>query len=307
MATATKCNVSFRIDYTSSLPITNGILYYKISGSTGPYTRYDINSVPASNVLINLAGFPDSDKYDFIFELNAGGITTKKEGSFQVGVCKPSFCEIPDIKRIYLDSENQTVMEYSVDTNNLYTPEYQIATDRDFNDIIYVKVGFDYNPIEYINISDGAIPDGTVLYIRARKHCAPSGISDWSNVVDFEWVNPIKAPYTFRASCVSAAFGSPTNIFESKESICWTEKLIKTINLDTDVPKLGSLIYLTDGVTPAIPGNLSDFDSPGEPSTGFNDRGIAWIRFEEFDPGIIYDVDPKTGRIVQRSRYTCDT
>ncbi|MCA6067900.1 hypothetical protein JI747_011965 [Chryseobacterium sp. RG1] len=306
MATA-KCNISFRIDYTSSVPINSGILYYRVKNTTGSYTEFGIISVPSSGGLINIAGFQGSGEYDFIVKLITDKGTVEKVGTFTVGVCSPPVCEIPSIKKLYWETDDQLVMEYSVDANNLETPEYQIATDPHFENIIYFKVGFDYNPIEYINLSDLNIPDGTALYIRARKHCEPSGVSDWSNVVDFKWVNPAKAPYIFKAYCVSGLYEVPTNIAEFKASICWTEGLIKTVNLDTIEPGTGSFIYLNDGITPAIPGNLSDFDIPGGASSGFNDRGIAWIRFEEFKPSSIFNVDPETGRIGEISRYSCDS
>jgi hypothetical protein len=307
MATA-KCNISFRIDYTSSVPIKSGILYYRPKDTTGSFTEFGIISVPSSGGLINVTGFKGSGGYDYKVKLTTDAGTVEKEGSFTVGVCTPPVCETPSIKRLYWETDDQLVMEYLVDANNLKTPEYQIAIDPQFENIIYFKVGFDYNPIEDINLNDLNIPNGTVLYIRARKYCEPSGVSDWSNVVDFEWINRVKAPYTFRAYCVSGLYGVPTEIAEFKESICWSEQLIKTINLDTVEPGTGSFIYLIDGIRPAIPGNLSDFDNPGGASSGFNDRGIAWIRFEEFDPGTIYSVDPETGRIGEKSsRYTCNT
>lgn len=300
MATA-KCNISFRINYTSSVPINSGILYYRTKDTTGSYTEFGIISVPSSGGLININGFQGSGEYDFIVKLITDKGTVEKEGSFTVGVCTPPVCEIPSIKRVYWGTEDQLLMEYSVSTDNLKTPEYQIATDPDFKDIIYFKVGFDYNPTEPINIPDKSIADGTTLYIRARKHCDSYGISDWSNVIDFKWVNLIKASYNFKdAYCISGSIKSPGDT-----NICWMERnpLAKTINLVTPFPKAGSYIYLSDGVTRAIPGNLKDFDTDGGPDTGFDAKGIKWIRFGSYNPYRIYDVEPLTGVIIGVSEY----
>lgn len=95
-------------------------------------------------------------------------------------------------------------------------------------------------------------------------------------------------------------------------SICWTARnpLLKTIKLSTPVPQIGSFIYLKDDVMPpkpAVPGSLMSFDEAGGPNSGFNERGIRWIRFGSDklgnNPSIIYNVNPKTGEIVDIYSY----
>jgi hypothetical protein len=46
---------------------------------------------------------------------------------------------------------------------------------------------------------------------------------------------------------------------------------------------------LKDGVTPAVPGNLEEFDI--DPFVGFNNNGIKLIRFPDFDMSVVYEVD----------------
>lgn len=304
MAIAAKCNISFRINYTSSIPISGATASYKIKGSANQYTKHIINPVPISGGLVTLPGIQASGEYDFIVELTANGVTTNQTGSFKVENCSPSFCEIPVINKISLESNGQIVLDYSVNTTNLSTPEYQIATDVDFKNIIHFKVGFDFHPIEYIEMNNGNIPDDTTLYLRARKHCSPSGVSDWSNVVEFrsgKWAVQ-RAPYTFDAYCVSGKFEDPVT---TEAQICLTGgTLLKKINLNTVTPQVGSFIYLSDGVTLALPPNLNSFDTGGA-SSGYNDFGIKWIRFANDNEYKIYDVE-KTGQIINISSYNCN-
>ena len=315
MAMATeKCNVSFQIRYTSSIPATgaSAVLRYRIEGSMGSYAQYNIASV-TNGVAIDIPNIQASDDYEYILDLTANGISAQKTGVFQLGKCTPPFCEIPDIKKVFLGEEGQIIMEYSTDEADLYAIEYQIATDDKFTKIVHVRVimGSDYKPLEYIEMNDGTIDGETTYYIRARRHCSKSVVSAWSNIVEFR--SGKKDAYIFEdAYCVSDAFKSPTDSEAMGASICWTARnpLLKTIKLSTPVPKIGSFIYLKDDVTPpkhAIPGNLMSFDEAGGPNSGFNEKGIRWIRFGSDklgnDPSIIYNVNPKTGEIVDIYSY----
>lgn len=147
----------------------------------------------------------------------------------------------------------------------------------------------------------GNIPDNTQLFIRARKHCSsPSGVSVWSNVFRFQskvWAAK-KAPYTFTdVFCVSGKYANPIDDGSLGASICWSEgPLHKTVNLTTPVPQVGTGIYLSNGSTAAVPGNLASFETGGA-STGFNSLGIRWIRFAGYNQNAIYDVNPSTGII----------
>lgn len=304
-----KCNISFAVDYTSSLPITDAAAVYKyrIKGSTDPYTEYSVNPAPVSGGWSVLHGIQSSGEYELVVKLTVNGVTAEKTGSFIVDKCNLPYCKVPSIERVYLGENDQIIMDYFVDETDLDTPEYQIATDADFKKIIHLRVGIDYHPTEYIEMNDGNIPDGTTLYMRARKHCAPSGVSEWSNVIEFrsgKWV--ASSAYTFGdAYCVSGEFENPMDSEAMGASICWTDRnpLIKTIRLSTSVPQKGSIIYLSNGITRAIPGNLKSFDDEGGPNKGFDLKGIRWIRFGSYNPSAIYSVDPKTGEIGDVSLY----
>ncbi|WP_426474637.1 hypothetical protein [Chryseobacterium balustinum] len=310
-----KCNVSFQIRYTSSIPATDAtaVLKYRIKDSLGSYTQQTITSVPASGGSISVSNIQASDDYEYILDLTANGIKATKTGFFQVGKCSPPYCEIPDIKRVYLGEEDRIIMEYPVDETDLYAIEYQIAKDDNFTNIVHVRIVMksDYKPLEYIEMNDGTIDGETTYYIRARRHCSKSVVSAWSNIVEFR--SGKKAAYIFEdAYCVSDAFKSPIDSEVMGASICWTARnpLLKTIKLSTPVPQIGSFIYLKDDVIPpkpAVPGSLMSFDEAGGPNSGFNERGIRWIRFGSDklgnNPSIIYNVNPKTGEIVDIYSY----
>ncbi|WP_449386997.1 hypothetical protein [Chryseobacterium lineare] len=311
------CKISFKIKYTSSLPITKATAFYRIKNSP-TFTEYVIPSpIPVSDVtLVELPEILTSGEYDLMVELGVNGVTATQTSSFQIGKCNPLACNAPSIKNVYLGENDQIIMDYSLDTTNLYAVQYQIATDSDFKNIVQLKVimASDYNSIQYIEMNDGTIKNNTQLYIRVRKYCSLSDISDWSNIKMFvsgTWVVQ-KNLYPFDAYCVSDTFNGvdPTDIREFKASICIKDgnPLMKKVNLTTSIPQEGSFIY-TNGLTPekpAIPGSLASFDdAQGGVSTGFNQTGIRWIRFEN-NPALIYDVNPKTGQIAGVSGYKCN-
>lgn len=316
MATAA-CKISFKIKYTSSLPITKATAFYKIKNSSS-FTKYNIPApIPVSDVtLVELPQIQTPGEYDLIVELGVNGVTASQTSSFQIGKCNPVVCNVPSIKNVYLGENDQIIMDYSLDATNFYAVQYQIATDSDFKNIVQLKVimANDYNPIQYIEMNDGTIKNNTQLYIRVRKYCSSSEVSDWSDIEGFTsgtWVNQ-KLLYPFDAYCVSDKFNGfdPTDIREFKASICITDNnpLMKKVNLTTSIPQQGNFIY-TNGLNPerpAIPGSLASFDdAQGGVSTGFNQAGIRWIRFEN-NPALIYNVDPKTGEITGISGYKCN-
>lgn len=307
MAT-TKCNISFTINYSSTLALTDAKYSYKLKNTSDIPTSVTITPLPVAGDLINIPtdSLTNGD-YDLIVGLTSNGVSASQQTSFKIGNCNGNInsCEVPIINSVNLLSNGQIRMDYSVTITDLSTPEYQIATDINFANIINSRVGFNYTQIEDVNMNN--IPSNTVLFIRARKYCKSSGgPSNWSNVFTFtsgKWTVQ-QAPYGISpACCVSGKFTNPTDINQVSSSICVTgNQWTKTVNLDTSSPQVGSRIYLSDGVTPAIPGNLSSFDNSG--ASGFNQLGIRWVRFSGIN-NIIYDVNPSTGIITGTSAFNC--
>ena len=88
---AEKCDISFKIDYISSLPVTSAIAYYKIKGSTHSYTVHIINPVPISGGTVALPPIEGVDTYDLLVTLNTKeGLIANKESSFKIGDCNGS-------------------------------------------------------------------------------------------------------------------------------------------------------------------------------------------------------------------------
>ncbi|KQT20924.1 hypothetical protein ASG22_16020 [Chryseobacterium sp. Leaf405] len=299
-----ECKISFEIDYTSSVPVTNtaATVSYGIQGSGNSTV---INNVDPDSV-VALPVIPTPGDYNLMVKLSAGGVDAANTSSFTIGNC--SSCEKPKINSVQIQNNGQIVMNYLVDPINLATPEYQIATDPDFNDIIQLKIDFNYTQIENVFMNNGNFTFSKDLYIRARKHCfdkstGASVVSGWSNVVTFKsgrWILQ-KAPYAFDAYCVSGKFEDPIT---TDAKICFGgNTLLKTIHLDTVTPQVGSFIYLIDGNTPALPPNLNSFDTGGA-SSGFNEYGIKWIRFANDNGYTIYNVE-KNGQIIGISQYNC--
>ncbi|WP_312296724.1 hypothetical protein [Chryseobacterium sp.] len=296
---AAKCDVSFKIEYESSSPITEAtVAYLDPQGPTHDIKQYLTTGIVKLSEIQDDIQIPDTYKMEV--KLVANGIVTTREFSLTVDGCSTSSsCYVPKIYDVNVLNDGRIVMNYWVDnTSDVATLEYQIAKDSGFTDIIYSKVGFSdtaYTLFEYIDMKNGNIPDYTLLFIRIRKYCSsPSGISDWSNIFDFR---SLKWPGIINSYCLSGNYDMDKVICETKD------EYKREVVLDTFEPKIGSLIYLKDGITPAVIGNLSDFD--GDPSLEFNRHGIRWIRFPDFDKNVVFDVDPQTGKIEKISDLVC--
>ncbi len=293
-----KCDVSFNIKYNSSEPITKAAVHYEYPPGT-PIT-YNINPLPQSGDKVVLNDIQAPGTYNLEVELAVGSISAMTNTTLTVGRCSSaSSCEFPKIESVEVLKNGQIVMKYFADTTNLATLEYQIATDSEFTNIIYVKVGFsdiNYTLSEYIDMKNGKILNNTKLYIRIRKYCKPDGISDWSNVVEFqsgEWNNPVEA------YCLPAD-GDDLNqdICYGTRGFAWKTK----VTLTTSQPEVGSLIYLTNGKL-AIPENIKNLGQTAPDK--FKDYGIRWIRFPSFYNDVVFVVDSKTGRIEDSFNYKC--
>lgn len=122
-------------------------------------------------------------------------------------------------------------------------------------------------------------------------------LSNIGTCVGFDY-NPVQV--------IPANYSSPIDPNVIGSSICYTgNQWTKQVKLSGH-PSNNPFIFLMDGVTPAIPGNLSSFDTSG--ASGFNANGIRWIRFVGLPSGnnVIYDVNPSTGQILGISPiYNC--
>jgi len=317
---AAKCNVACKVDYeyTPSGAFTSGsnaIFKYRVknpSDPSAPYTEFTKSPPPLSGDEVNIEGIQSDDEYELMLTLNINGATAQKSLDFKVDRC----CKEPSISKVYLEQNNQIVMDYSVGLANFYAIQYQIATDSSFNHIIHVRVVMqeEYTATEYIEMNGGTIPDNTKLFIRARNYCSSSEISSWSNVVAFtsgQWVSL----YPFDAYCVSGKYNGRDPRYIDETGICQSAKspFQRKVYLTTPNPQAGTYLYsgYNTPARPAVKGDLSDFDDQnGGVGSGFNESGILWIRFEKegLDSALIYNVDPDKGQILNVSlRFKCES
>lgn len=91
---ATKCNISFDIDYTSSKPIIKAVASYKIknSSSTVSYTDYTIPlpTVPytGNSLSVSLPDIQAQGDYDLVVALtDSDNFVATQSGSFKIGNC----------------------------------------------------------------------------------------------------------------------------------------------------------------------------------------------------------------------------
>ena len=219
-------------------------------------------------------------------------------------------CVAPTINIVSLNTQGYLVINYSLNTTNLGSPEYQISVDENFNNIVKSRIGFSYVQEEITTLLANGYSN---LYVRVRKHCIQGNTtvpSAWSTV--YHWINTtqqVSAPYEFNPVAVIPA-DYTTPIDTNNYTICSVgNQFTKGLKIDTITPQVGTKLYLTDGNTPATPGNLSSFDVQGV--VNFNTNGIKWVRFiygaNNSDLYTkIWEVNPVTGVITSLSSYNCN-
>ena len=216
-----------------------------------------------------------------------------------------------------------TILGFTMQNTSLVGIEYEVSTDSSFTNIILTgvitsidtPVGGGYS----IDIPFNATPyEPYTTYVRIRKKCTNTNVSGWSIPLTItsgsaSWGSGVGvAPYSFNpVAVIPANYSTPvvndpqgTNNY----SICSTgNQFTANVKIDTETPQVGTQIFLNDGVTKAIPGNIpSDFCGV---AGDCNTSGIRWIRFTSSTPGIlgmVWNVEPSTGKIVSLSNYSCN-
>lgn len=293
-----KCKVACKMeyDYKPTVPITpnsTALFKYRVNdplNPSAPYTEYTKSPPPLSGDEVSLPDIQSADQYELKVELNINGAKDEKTFFFQVDKCNLTSCDAPIIKDVYLGANDQIMMDYKVDIdNNFYAVEYQIAKNDQFNNIVHFRIIMenDYTPTEYIEMNDGTIEPDTVYYIRARKHCSTSEVSDWSSVVKFT-----SGRWSTR-KLLDAFWLATSDDLTDKfcDAAGWKTK----VTLSADNPE-GSLIYLTNGMAATID-NIKDLGQIISIPSKFQESGVRWIRFSNVTPTLIYNVEPTTGKI----------
>lgn len=234
-------------------------------------------------------------------------------------------CDTPYLNSVVPSGNTSlTILGFKMQNTSPIGIEYEVSTDSSFTNIILTGVittintpaGGGYS----IDIPFNATPyEAYTTYVRIRKKCTNTNISSWSAPLTItsgsaSWGSGVGvAPYNFNpVSVVPGNYVAP--ILDEPEggnnySICMTGNgFTANVKIDTEFPQVGTQIFLNNGVSKAIPGNIpSDYCGV---AGDLNTSGIKWIRFTSSNPSIankIWDVNPSTGKIIGESTiFNCN-
>ena len=233
-------------------------------------------------------------------------------------------CDTPVLNSVVPSGDTPlTILGFTMQNTSSVGIEYEVSTDSSFTNIILTGVittintpaGGGYS----IDIPFNATPyESYTTYVRIRKKCTNTNVSNWSAPLTItsgsaSWGSGVGiAPYSFNPVAVIPA-NYTTPILNDPQgnnnySICMTgNAFTANVKIDTEFPQVGTQIFLNDGITKAIPGNIpNDYCGVGE---DLHTSGIRWIRFTSSTPGIlgmVWNVEPSTGKIVSLSNYSCN-
>ena len=234
-------------------------------------------------------------------------------------------CDTPVLNSVVTSGNNPlTILGFTMQNTSPVGIEYQVSTDSSFTNIILTGVitsidtpaGGGYS----IDIPFNATPYVSyTTYVRIRKKCTNTNVSSWSNTLTItsgsaSWGSGVGvAPYSFNpvglipANYTTPILNDPQG--NNNYSICMTgNRFTANVKIDTATPQVGTQIFLNDGITKAIPGNIPNgyCGVAGD----LNTSGIRWIRFTSSNPAItnkVWDVNPSTGKIIGESTtYNCN-
>ena len=234
-------------------------------------------------------------------------------------------CDIPYLNSVVPSGNTElTILGFTMQNTSPVGIEYEVATDSSFTNIILTGTITNINTPAgggySIDIPFNATPyEPYTTYVRIRKKCTNTNVSSWSipltitsgsaswgsgvGVAPYSYNPVVVIPGNYSTPIVNDPFGG-TNY-----SICSTDNRFTTnVKIDTEVPQVGTKIFLNDGVTEAIPGNIPiNYCGVGG---DLHTSGIKWIRFTSSNSAIagkVWDVDPNTGIIIGESTtYSCN-
>lgn len=234
-------------------------------------------------------------------------------------------CDIPVLTSIVPSGNSPlTILGFTMQNTSPVGIEYEVSRDSSFTNIILTGVVTTINTPAgggySIDIPFDATPyESYTTYVRIRKKCTNTNVSGWSAPLTItsgsaSWGSGVGvAPYSFNPVAVVPGNYTTPILNDPQGSnnytICRTgNQFIANVKIDTEFPQAGTQIFLNDGVTKAIPGNIPT-DYCGV-AGDLNTSGIKWIRFTSSNPTItnkVWDVEPSTGKIIGKSTtYNCN-
>ena len=233
-------------------------------------------------------------------------------------------CDTPVLNSVVPSGDTPlTILGFTMQNTSSVGIEYEVSTDSSFTNIILTGVSTTINTPAgggySINIPFNATPyEPYTTYVRIRKKCTATNVSSWSIPLTItsgsaSWGSGVGvAPYSYNPVAVVPGNYTTPILNEpggsNNYSICMTgNAFTANVKIDTEFPQVGTQIFLNDGITKAIPGNIpNDYCGVGE---DLHTSGIRWIRFTSSTPGIlgmVWNVEPSTGKIVSLSNYSCN-
>ena len=234
-------------------------------------------------------------------------------------------CDTPVLNSVVPSGDTPlTILGFTMQNTSPVGIEYEVSTDSSFTNIILTGVVTTINTPAgggySIDIPFNATPYVPyTTYVRIRKKCTDTNVSSWSIPLTItrgsaSWGSGVGvAPYSYNPVVVVPGNYTTPILNEpgrsNNYSICMTgNSFTALVKIDTATPQVGTQIFLNDGVTKAIPGNIpSAYCGVGE---DLHTSGIKWIRFTSSNPAItnkVWDVNPNTGKIIGESTtYNCN-
>ena len=234
-------------------------------------------------------------------------------------------CDTPYINSIVPSGNTAlTVLQFTMQNTSPAGIEYEVATDSSFTNIVLTGVSTTINTLAEggysIDIPFNITPyKAFTIFVRIRKKCTNTNVSNWSAylVTNSQSTSGDSgvgvAPYSFNPVVVIPGNYSTPILNDPRGSnnysICFTgNSFTANVKIDTEFPQAGTQLFLNDGVTKAIPGNIPN-DAWGVAGE-CNVSGIKWIRFTSSNSAIagkVWDVNPSTGKIIGESTtYNCN-
>ena len=237
-------------------------------------------------------------------------------------------CDIPVLTSITTNANTAlTVLKFTMQNTSPVGIEYEVSTDSSFTSIILTGVSTTINTLAgggySIDIPFNITPyQAFTIFVRIRKKCTDTNVSGWSAhlVTNSQSTSGDSgvgvAPYAFNPVVVIPGNYATPVLNQPQESnnysICMTgNSYTVNVKINTELPQTGTQIYLNDGITKAIPGNIpNDFAGVAGVAGDCNTSGIRWIKFTSSNPAIagkVWDVNPNTGIIIGESTtYSCN-
>ena len=234
-------------------------------------------------------------------------------------------CDIPVLTSVVTSGNTElTILGFTMQNTSPVGIEYEVSTDSSFTNIILTGTITNINTPAgggySIDIPFNVSPyQAFTIFVRIRKKCTDTNVSNWSATVITNSQSTSGgsgvgvAPYEFNPVVVIPG-NYATPVLNDPQggnnySICYTgNSFTANLKIDTEFPQAGTQLFLNDGVTKAIPGNIPNnaWGVAGE----CNVSGIKWIRFTSSNSAIagkVWDVDPSTGIIIGESTtYNCN-